>query len=476
MDAEPSIYGRVTKDGGEIIAQYWFYWVFNQWNDVHESDWEMIQLHFGTDDIDTALRKGPTRYAYAQHEGVEVAEAGDGKVRLVDGTHPLVYSSGGSHASYYASTRWFGKSGATGFGCDDTTGPTERITPEVIALPREAPTDGEFAWLSYQGRWGERQRLFDNGPTGPAAKDRWTEPQGWVEEHGRAESVELPFARSGATSTFCSLSATGSSILNRFLDEPVLVVVVGVALVVGVVATVRFGSRGVVPRAARTWWQGRRRYLLLSAVTFAIGVLALLAQYAVVELTVLGRLVDVVGGSSPWVLPLVALAGAVVAVPLLAWMIVAAMLVEHEGADVPVALRRAVRTDRSAQRAAMVLVVLFGLTLFVFPLAVVLASVWLVAAVASAREGIPARASLARSRRLLAGRRWRSLALSVTLCLILAVAGVLGALVLLATSSGFFGAALVVAAANGVLIPFVALVVMRYYEEVAPDVATVGVR
>jgi len=33
----PSIYGRVTKDQGHLVLQYWFYWVFNQWNDVHET-------------------------------------------------------------------------------------------------------------------------------------------------------------------------------------------------------------------------------------------------------------------------------------------------------------------------------------------------------------------------------------------------------------------------------------------------------
>ena len=472
FDAEPSIYGRLTKDGDTLVAQYWFYWAFNQWNDVHESDWEMIQLQFDTDDVDEALRKGPSRYAYAQHEGAEYADAGDDKVELVDDTHPIVYSSGGSHASYYSSTRWFGKSGATGFGCDDTTGPIERISPTVIALPRQAPTTGEFAWLSYQGHWGQQERFFNDGPSGPAAKPRWDEPLAWVAENGREASVSLPFARSGATQTFCSLSATGSSIFNSLMDDPAKVVVVTVLVLAAVTVVVRFGSRGVLGRAARTWWRGKRRFLLLGAVTFATGALALLAQYAVIELTVLGRVVDVVGGSSPWVLPLVALAGALVAVPLLAWVVAATVLVEGGEPSVPAALRTAGGRDRGAVlRSGAALVAVIGLTLFIIPLFVILAAQWLVAPVASSREGLPAWTSLVQSRRLLKGRRWRSLALAVTLCLVLAIGGVLGALVLAVTSLGFAGAALVVAAANAILIPYVALVGVHYYEvvtEVAP--------
>lgn len=472
FDAEPTIYGRLTKDQGRLVAQYWFYWVFNQWNDVHESDWEMIQLDFDTDDVDEALRKGPARYAYAQHEGAEYAEAGDDKVKLADGTHPVVYPSGGSHASYFSSTRWFGKSGATGFGCDDTTGPIERLTPTVVALPREAPDTGEFAWLSYRGHWGEQQRFFNNGPTGPAAKDRWDEPLEWVEEHGREESIPLPFARSGATQTFCSLSATGSSIFNSLMDDPLRVVVLGIVALVAAVVVVRFGSRGVLGRAARTWWSEKREYLVVGAVAFAGGLLGLLAQYLVVEVTVVGRLVDVVGGSSPWVLPLVALAGAIVVVPILAWVIAATMLLEAGEPDASAALRAARGRRSPVTRAGMVMVAVLGLTLFVVPLFAILGSVWLLAPAVSSREHLAVRPALRRSRRLLKGRRWRSLALTITICLVLAIGGVLGAIVLVVTSTGFAGAAAVVAAANAVLIPYVALVATHYYEEVSePAVA-----
>ena len=86
----------------------------------------------------------------------------------------MVYPSAGSHASYYGSAVYLGRGGSEGFGCDTTDGPSERVVPEVILLPDvvEDPAD-PLAWLSFNGRWGERQRDGSfNGPTGPATKAR----------------------------------------------------------------------------------------------------------------------------------------------------------------------------------------------------------------------------------------------------------------------------------------------------------------
>ena len=466
MDATPSIYGRLTEQDGQLVAQYWFYWAYNQWNDLHESDWEMIQLHFDTDDVDEALQRGPSLYAYAQHEGAETADAGAEKVQLVDRTHPVVYSSGGSHASYYSSTRWFGKSGATGFGCDDTSGPIDRITPEVIALPQDAPTTGDLAWLSYQGHWGQKELIYNNGPTGPAAKDRWDDPLGWVDDNGREASVALPFARSGATKSFCTLSAQGSQLVNRLLDDPVKVTVLTLLALIALVVVVRFGSRGLLVQAARAWWRSRGPLALLGVVTFAGGALALVAQLGVVEATVVGRFVDVPDGASAWAIPLVTLVGVGVAVPFMAWVVGAVIAVEGGESSAGQALRRSLRGDHSAMVASMVVVAVTGLALFVFlPIAAV-ASIWLLAPALGVREGLGARAALAESRRRLHGRRWRSIALAFTLALVLMISGLCGAVVLLVSPLGFAFAALVVAVVNGLVTPYVALVVARYYDEV----------
>ena len=130
LGASPAIYGRVVQEGDVVVAQYWLYWVFNQWNDVHESDWEMAQVMIPAPRVEQALQAAPTMYAYAQHEGSQYAIPADGdQVFLRDGTHPIVFSAEGSHASYFESGLWFGKSAATGFGCDDTTGPSRSSSP-----------------------------------------------------------------------------------------------------------------------------------------------------------------------------------------------------------------------------------------------------------------------------------------------------------------------------------------------------------
>ena len=57
MDAEPQVYGRAVVDGDVLVAQYWLYYVYNDWNDRHESDWEMVQLEFDTASVADALER-----------------------------------------------------------------------------------------------------------------------------------------------------------------------------------------------------------------------------------------------------------------------------------------------------------------------------------------------------------------------------------------------------------------------------------
>ena len=57
-----------------IALQYRFYYPFNDYNNTHESDWEMVQLGFAAPDAATALQQNPVVVDFSQHEGVEQAE------------------------------------------------------------------------------------------------------------------------------------------------------------------------------------------------------------------------------------------------------------------------------------------------------------------------------------------------------------------------------------------------------------------
>ena len=99
----PTAYAHVVTDPahpGKLALQYWFFYVFNDWNNLHEGDWEMIQLVFGATTAEAASTH-PVEVGYSQHEGAEGAEWGDPKLELVDGTHPVVHPAAGSHANYY---------------------------------------------------------------------------------------------------------------------------------------------------------------------------------------------------------------------------------------------------------------------------------------------------------------------------------------------------------------------------------------
>jgi hypothetical protein len=215
---EAVVYAHIfTEDGYDaLVMQYWLYFYFNDWNNNHESDWEFIQLVFdGADDAEEALASGPTRVIYSQHGGGEQSDWGSSKVRK-EGDRPVAYIAKGSHAIQYAAEKFLGKGeNGTGYGCDDGSGPSYRKDPVARVIPGEIDgPENDFAWITYEGRWGQRQSGEFNGPTGPNTKKPWTEPISWMEEQ-RTSSVEVPQDSLGpnAANAFCGIVALGSQIL-----------------------------------------------------------------------------------------------------------------------------------------------------------------------------------------------------------------------------------------------------------------------
>ena len=177
---------------GKLALQYWLYYVFNDWNNKHESDWEMVQLMFDAGSASDALTKTPTEIGYSQHDGAERAAWDDKKLQK-RGTHPIVYPARGSHANFFTPSLWLGHSAQEGFGCDDTRGPSRMEPTQAVVLP-DGPVsrNDRFAWLAFDGRWGQKEHGPNTGPDGPNTKPQWTQPVTWAEDSWRSGSTQVP--------------------------------------------------------------------------------------------------------------------------------------------------------------------------------------------------------------------------------------------------------------------------------------------
>src|SRR6185312_3778961 len=74
----------------------------------------------------------------------------------------------------------------------------------------------------YYGRWGEREKGFNNGPTGPQTKHQWHEPFAWMAKQ-RTTSPRLPggtIAGPQVTRAFCGAVAAASELINLDAESP----------------------------------------------------------------------------------------------------------------------------------------------------------------------------------------------------------------------------------------------------------------
>jgi hypothetical protein len=228
-------YAHIVREKGYLALQYWFYYYFNDWNNQHESDWEMIQLLFRADSATEALEQEPVRVSFAQHSGGETAEWNDKKLRR-EGDHPVIYVSGGSHASYFEPKVYLGLGEAgSGLGCDDASQRARRVPLEARLVPAEVSgEDDQFAWSVFQGRWGERHPGQNNGPTGPNTKPRWTQPVTHFDEDIPDYNVSVPSGTTlgpNAVDVFCSVVGFSGRVLGLYYESPVPVALTGAALV-----------------------------------------------------------------------------------------------------------------------------------------------------------------------------------------------------------------------------------------------------
>jgi hypothetical protein len=274
------VYAHIARETGSsgLALQYWFFWYFNQFNDLHEGDWEGMQLGFEGNSAAEALGEEPYEMILFQHAGGERADWDDSKVQK-EGTHPIVYPAAGSHATFYDSAVYVenGQEGS-GVGCDNTAEPVRELPLRPVLLPNEPVPRGSFKWLTYNGHWGEREKGYNNGPTGPTSKTVWFEPFTWMEEQ-RSSSPRLPagsIVGPAVTGAFCGAVASASDLINlEAKSRPAAIATIAVllALLALFVGLTRWGpvdlerlrarrSFGQLVRAARQLY-GRHWLVLL---------------------------------------------------------------------------------------------------------------------------------------------------------------------------------------------------------------------
>jgi hypothetical protein len=265
LGLEPSTYAHIaTEEGVEGLAlQYWFWYVYNDFNNLHEGDWEMIQLTWDVSTVEEALERDPASIAYAQHGGAERADWDDDKLRR-EGTQLLIYPSAGSHATHYGDAIWIGWAANAGVGCDHSDPPSVRTPLNVILVPETIDPDGEFAWLLFEGRWGERLAWEFNGPASPNTGTKWNRPVSWVQDL-RDSSVAMPQSEwigPGPAQVFCAMTSLGGRMAAEIpqLGDQIMAAVIAALIAPIVLASLAWRY---VARAVRVY--SRHSFLFLGA-------------------------------------------------------------------------------------------------------------------------------------------------------------------------------------------------------------------
>jgi hypothetical protein len=302
--APPTTYAHIAREQGQpgFVIQYWFYYYFNQFNDVHEGDWEGMQIAFDADTPAQALADGPSKIALFQHGGGQVSDWDDDLVEKED-THPIVYPAAGSHATFHEPAIFVenGQGGA-GLGCDNTTEPLRRLDPSPVTVPTGPAKGSRFQWLTYEGHWGQREPGFNTGPTGPSTKTQWLEPFTWMDKQ-RLAAPRLPggtLLGPTVTAAFCGTVAGVSDFVNfqqQSTFAQILLIAGGLALLAllaFLITRTRWRPVELEPLRQRRWFGqligvAARFYARHWKVLLPIALLALLALGAVELLAYLAQ-------------------------------------------------------------------------------------------------------------------------------------------------------------------------------------------
>jgi hypothetical protein len=221
-------YGRVVRDRGWTILQYWFFYGFNDWrsrvngvND-HEADWEQVTIFLATDDRSPDTLK-PAWVAFSAHDevGADLRRRWDDPDLSTVDDRPVVFAGLGSHSGAYLAGDYLVTVATDGFRrihglgrrlarrflpwtrsgdgtADDELGipyvdyhrgdgievggPAHPWQPELV--------DDATPWVSnYTGLWGQDTNDPFGGERGPAGpkyerdgriRSSWSDPVSWA--------------------------------------------------------------------------------------------------------------------------------------------------------------------------------------------------------------------------------------------------------------------------------------------------------
>jgi hypothetical protein len=98
-------YGRVVRDGGYTVLQYWHFYAFNDWRSTfhgvndHEADWETVAVYLvGEGD---GLRPAWVAASSHDHAGAVLRRRWDDPGLHLEGDHPVVFPGAGSHSGAF---------------------------------------------------------------------------------------------------------------------------------------------------------------------------------------------------------------------------------------------------------------------------------------------------------------------------------------------------------------------------------------
>ena len=488
----PSVYAHVATDPlhpGKLAVQYWFYYTFNDFTDKHESDWEMAQVDFAASTPAAALQTGPYEVDLSQHAGGERSAWTDTKLQK-DGTHPVIYDATGSHANYFGSALYLGRGAREGFGCDDTRAATLRLTPKTVLLPNiPSSASAPYAWLAFEGRWGQREAGINDGPTGPAAKAQWFAPIEWADGL-RQTSIEVPSGTTFGLSVgnfFCGAVTQGAVALNWSLIHPVPFVVLVLLAMAGLLTAVttttwrppdphpmrRRRQGGQIFRAAlRVYAENIPTFAAAGAIFVPVYVLAASIQWVVFHLSSIAPLVALDGRHGAVTAFLALLIGGIggLFASVIATAAVAVILSELDAGrpdNAGQAYRRVLERRRPLTKGMATelgMVLLLTITVVGIPFAIHRFTRWSLFAEACMLDDLSANESLHRSSELVKGHWWRTFGFTALVDTLAILSGpLLGVGLLLVTDHSLTFINLAASLVYTFTVPFAAIQLTLYY-------------